>query len=448
MAANHLGTPSSHDGAFGAAESLIAELHGADRAVMSVTGSSGSNQSVLLMLSRLAPDASVLVARNAHHSTIHALMAFGVGFEFLPAGYDAEFEALLPPTPAEVAAALARRPDVRAVLLTSPTYEGLAAHIREIADVVHADDPERLLVVDEAWGSHLAFHEALPTPAIQQGADLVIQSTHKQGGSLQQTGIILWNTARVDSELMVEAHAQWTTTSPSFHLLASIDAAHRELAANGRELLGRSIERTQHLTAQIAEHLPRLEAFTTAKRLDDMRERVAGHDLTKATFALTRYGRGGHDLASALIAEPHNITLEKNGLNTITFLLPFQLPERAEDRAVAALVAELEGALAAPVQERRLPSDPFATLTAAPAVDPSRASRSARRDGELVPVAEAVGRISAEAVEAFPPGIPVLLPGFEVTREAIDYLAEVRDCGGTIHGADPKLTELRVLRGT
>ncbi|MBE2318346.1 hypothetical protein DVA67_020360 [Solirubrobacter sp. CPCC 204708] len=439
-----LGTPSSHDGAFGAAENLIAELHGADRAVMSVTGSSGSNQAVLLMLSRLAPDATVLVARNAHHSTIHALMAFGVGFEFLPAGYDTTFGALLPPSPQEVARALERRPDARAVLLTSPTYEGLAARVGEIAEVVRAGDPDRLLVVDEAWGAHLAFHEQLPTPAVQQGADIVIQSTHKQGGSLQQTGIILWRETRVDSALMAEAHEHWQTTSPSFHLLASIDAAHRELAVDGRDLIAASIERTDRLNTLVAERLPGLERFVTPERLEALSDRVDGFDRTKTTFALTAYGRRGHELSDRLI-DAHGVTLETAGLNTIMFLFPFQLPERAEERAVDALVAELEGELAEPGTPPRLPSDPFATLSSAPDSDPSAASRAAYRDGVTLDVTEAIGRISAAAVEAIPPGIPVLLPGFRVTREAVEYLREVRSCGGKVTGVDPGVTQLRVL---
>jgi arginine decarboxylase len=438
----HLGTPTAHDGAFGAAELLIAEVQGADRAIMSVTGSSGSNQAVVLMLARLAPDTVVLVARNAHHSTINALVAFGVAFEFLPAGYDHEFEALLPPTAAEVAAALRKRPDARAVWLTSPTYEGLAARIEDIAGVVHADDATRILIVDEAWGAHLAFHEALPRPALACGADLVVQSTHKQGGSLQQTGVILWNEARIDSNLIVDAHAQWTTTSPSFQLLASIDAAHRELATRGHELLEGSIERTEHLNVQVVEFVPGLRRFATPERLETLSERVAGYDHTKTCFALTEFVPSGHDLADRLISE-HSITVEKSGLNTVMFLTPFQLPEGAEERVARAMAAELNG------RERNtarsLPPDPFATLATAAEVSPSRAARLAVRDGARIATADAVGRVCAETVEAYPPGIPVLLPGFPVTAQAVEYLTAVRACGGTIHGEDPTLRTIRVI---
>jgi arginine decarboxylase len=438
----HLGTPSAHDGAFGAAERLIAEVQRADRAIMSVTGSSGSNQAVALMLSRLAPDTTVLVARNAHHSTINALVAFGVAFAFLPTGYNAEFEALLPPTPDDVAEALRQCP-ADAVWITSPTYEGFAAHTDRIADVVHADNPDRLLIVDEAWGSHLAFHEGLPQPALASGADLVVQSTHKQGGSLQQTGVILWKESRIDSDLMVDAHGQWTTTSPSFPLLASIDAAHRELATRGRELLERSIERTECLNALAAERLPDLQRFATSDRLKALADRVAGHDPTKTSFALTAFDVTGHDLADRLITDRYRVTVEKSGLNTIMFLTPFQLPEGAEKRAVSALAALLTGREQRRVRE--LPPDPFAALATSPEVSPSVTARSAMRNGERVPSTDAVGQICAETVEAYPPGIPVLLPGFRVTASAIDYLQAVRACGGTIHGADPTADTTRVI---
>src|SRR6185369_7782189 len=116
-----------------------------------------------------------------------------------------------------------------------------------------------LVIVDEAWGGHLNFHPELPAAAMAAGADVCVQSTHKLAGGLQQTGIIHWHTGRVDSELMEEAYREYVTTSTSYHLLGSADAAVRTLAADGEQALGASIRRTRRLKAELRERLPDLD---------------------------------------------------------------------------------------------------------------------------------------------------------------------------------------------
>ena len=205
---------------FGEAERFAAAAQGADRTMFSVHGSTGSNFVVLRMLALERPDALVLVARNCHHSTINAIKGYGLDFRFLPSPYDAEFEAVLPPSVDQVLGGLARYPEALAVIYTSPTYEGLCANTGAIAEAVHAASGHAILFVDEAWGGHLHFHPELPPSAMDGGADIAVQSTHKLAGGLQQTGLIHWREARVDSELMEEAFREYVTTSPSYHLLA------------------------------------------------------------------------------------------------------------------------------------------------------------------------------------------------------------------------------------
>jgi arginine decarboxylase len=181
-------------------ERFAAAAQGADRTMFSVHGSSGSNWSVLRALALERSDALVLVARNIHHSVINALKAFGLDFRFLPTPYEPRFEALMPPSVEQVRLGLARYPEALAVLYTSPTYEGLAAHTAAIADVVHATSEHAMVIVDEAWGGHLHVHPELPRSAMAAGADVCVQSTHKLAGGLQQTGLIHWREGRADSE--------------------------------------------------------------------------------------------------------------------------------------------------------------------------------------------------------------------------------------------------------
>jgi arginine decarboxylase len=163
---------------------------------------------------------------------------------------------VLPPSVEQIAEGMRRSPDALAVLYTSPTYEGLTADTRGIVDAVHSVSDAAMVIVDEAWGGHLHFHPALPDSAMASGADVCVQSTHKLAGGLQQTGLLHWREGRVDSELMEEAYREYVTTSPSYHLLASADAAVRTLAAQGEEALGRAIERTDALKAGLRAALP------------------------------------------------------------------------------------------------------------------------------------------------------------------------------------------------
>ena len=236
---------------------------------------------------------------------------------------------MLPPSVDQVLGGLARYPEALAVIYTSPTYEGLCANTGAIAEAVHAASGHAILFVDEAWGGHLHFHPELPPSAMDGGADIAVQSTHKLAGGLQQTGLIHWREARVDSELMEEAFREYVTTSPSYHLLASADAAVRSLAATGRDALGVCIRRTEAFQALLAERLPRLRQLDAPGVLDRHREHVAGCDKVKTTIALTAYDISGFAVSEALVER--GIVVEKAGVNTVTFITTFQLEEAAID---------------------------------------------------------------------------------------------------------------------
>src|SRR5512141_1697272 len=166
ISAGFFGTLVAHTGVFGEAERFAAQAQGADRTMFSVHGSSGSNWIVLRMLAMERQDGLILVARNIHHSIINAIKAFGLDFRFLPAPYDARFEAVLPPSVEQIMSGFQRHPEALAVIYTSPTYEGLAANAADIAATVHEFSPTAVVIVDEAWGGHLHFHPELPPSAM------------------------------------------------------------------------------------------------------------------------------------------------------------------------------------------------------------------------------------------------------------------------------------------
>jgi arginine decarboxylase len=443
ISAGFFGTLVDHTGIFGEAERFAAAAQGADRTMFSVHGSSGSNWIVLRALALERQDAQVLVARSIHHSIINALKAYGLDFRFLPTPYEPRFEALLPPSVEQVAEGLRRVPEALAVLYTSPTYEGLCADTRGIASCVHAMSPAAMVIVDEAWGGHLQFHPSLPDSAMASGADVCVQSTHKLAGGLQQTGLLHWREGRVDTELMEEAYREYVTTSPSYHLLASADAAVRTLAAVGEEALGRAIERTEGLKAGLRASLPDLDWMDDAAWLASVRAHAPGWDLVKTTVGLSRYSLSGYEVARRLVER--GIVIEKAGVQTITLIATFQLRESAVPETVAALADILGGAVLPDGARSRLTGNPFAAIDDRPVMHPYWARRYAKSIGHELPLREAIGKVAAEEIEVYPPGIPVILEGFRVSADAVEYLLEARDKGGSIVARDTSLATLRVL---
>jgi arginine decarboxylase len=443
ISAGFFGTLVDHTGVFGEAERFAASVQGADRTMFSVHGSSGSNWVVLRALALERQDAQVLVARSIHHSIINALKAYGLDFRFLPTPYEPRFEALLPPSVEQVAEGLRRVPEALAVLYTSPTYEGLCADTRGIAECVHGASSHAMVIVDEAWGGHLAFHPALPDHAMASGADVCVQSTHKLAGGLQQTGLLHWREGRVDSELMEEAYREYVTTSPSYHLLASADAAVRTLATVGEEALGRAITRTEALKEGLRASLPDLDWMDDAAWLSSVRAHAPAWDLVKTTVGLSRYSLSGYEVARALV--DRGIVIEKAGVQTITLIATFQLRPEAVSETVAALVDILAGSVLAGGARQPMPANPFAAVDDRHVMHPYWARRYAKSIGHELPLREAIGKVAAEEVEVYPPGIPVILEGFRVSADAVEYLLEARDKGGSIVARDTSLATLRVL---
>jgi lysine decarboxylase len=443
ISAGFFGTLVDHTGIFAEAEQFAARAQGADRTMFSVHGSSGSNWIVLRALALERSDALILVARNIHHSVINAIKAFGLDFRFVPTPYEPRFEAVLPPSADDVLDALARYPEALAVLYTSPTYEGLAADTRAIARAVHAASDQAMVIVDEAWGGHLHFHPDLPDSAMASGADICVQSTHKLAGGLQQTGLIHWRTGRVDSELLEEAYREYVTTSPSYHLLASADAAVRTLAARGRAELDKAIERTLELKSALQARVPDLDRMDDPAWLASHADRIVGGDLVKTTVGLSRYDLSGYDVAKALVER--GIVIEKAGVHTITLITTFQLASDAVADTVDALGDILDGHCLPGGAREPMPANPFSAIDDKPVIHPYHARRYAKSIGHEVPLDQAVGKVAAEEVEVYPPGIPVILEGFRVSADAVQYLVEARDAGGSIVARDTSLATLRVL---
>ncbi|MDA8067786.1 MAG: DegT/DnrJ/EryC1/StrS family aminotransferase [Actinomycetota bacterium] len=422
------------------AERLAAEAYGAARCWFLTNGATQGNHALCLAL---AGDGShVLLQRNSHASMIDGLVLSGGLPRFVAPEYDPELGMAHGVTPEALEAALAQGGPYAAAFIVSPTYYGMAADVEGCAEVAHrAGVP---LVVDSAWGAHFGFHAALPPSALALGADAMLASTHKIVGSLTQSAMLLVGHGdRVDVQAIARAIRLVRSTSPSSLLMASLDAARRQLAVHGELLLDRTIRAAARARAAI-QQIP--GCALVGEQLVG-RPGIAGWDPLRIVIDVRGTGRTGYQVAAALRAS-YDIHLELATHATVVLVLGIGQPVEPLDRVAHDLAESLRRV--APAAGPAGPAADHSVLTkppAEPAAEPVVAPRAAFLGrSEAVAVKHAVGRISTEAIAGYPPGVPTLLPGELVTAEVVAYLQALVLAGARLHGAaDPSFRTLRVL---
>ncbi len=415
------------------AERLAAEAYGAGRTWFLTNGATQGNHALCLALA--PPGERVVLQRNSHASLIDGLVLSGGVVGFVVPEYDSELGVAHGVTPEALERALAQTPGARAAFVVSPTYYGMAADIEGCTRVAHAAGAA--LVVDGAWGAHFGFHPDLPESPLRLGADAMLASTHKIVGSLTQSAMlhVAWN-GLVDPGAVARAVRLVRSTSPSSLLLASLDAARRHLAVHGEDLLDRTLVASAH--ARVA-----IDAVPGCSVVGGElvgRPGVAGWDPLRIVIDVRGTGCTGYEVSAALRAS-YDIHIELATHTTMVLVLglgsdPEPLERFAHD------LAETVPRIARAGESRAVPLPPLA-IEHGTVVSPREAFLGA---GETVPVEEAVGRISCEAIAGYPPGVPSLLPGELVTTEVIAYLRELTAAGARLHGAaDPSFATIRVL---
>jgi lysine decarboxylase len=416
------------------AERLAAEAYGAHRTWFLTNGATQGNHALALALAPMG--ARVVVQRNSHASLVDGLVLSGGVPGFVAPEYDAELGMAHGVAPEALAQELARAPDARAAFIVSPTYYGMVADIPECAEVAHAAGVP--LVVDQAWGPHFGFHPDLPVGALQLGADAVITSTHKIVGSLTQSAMLhVGASGVVDAGALARAVRLLRSTSPSSLLLASLDAARRQLAIHGEALLHETIA----AAARTREKLAGIEGVAVVGGDFVGRPGIAGWDPLRLVLDVRATGRSGYEVADAL-REAYDVQPELATHATLVFVLgvaesPAALERLAGDIDETVKRIATEGSTAALVR-------PPAALRNEMAVSPRDAFLG---ESEPVAVEAAVGRVSCESIAGYPPGIPALLPGELITAETVAYLRELVTSGARLHGAsDPDFRTVQVLR--
>ncbi|MEV0980140.1 ornithine decarboxylase [Streptomyces sp. NPDC049915] len=417
------------------AEKLMADAVHAEHTFFTTCGSSLSVKAA--MLSVAGPHEKLLVGRDAHKSVVSGLVLAGIEPVWVEPRWDAERHLAHPPAPEDFARAFAAHPDAKGALVTSPTPYGACADLRGIAQVCHG---RRLpLIVDEAWGAHLPFHPDLPSWAMDAGADICVTSIHKMGSGLEQGSVFHVQGDLVPPQLLKNRSDLLGTTSPSVLIYAGLDGWRRQMALRGRELMGGALELAAEVRGAIEEidglHVNDRDDFCGAGLADDFDPLPTIIDISG--IGVTGY-RAADWLREHREVEMHLVDHRRIGAQ-IT---------HGDDR-------ETTGELLAALKElARIAPD----LRDAPEVDvPSPAELRLEQvalprdaffgSAEDVPVAEAAGRIAAEMITPYPPGIPAVLPGERLTEPVLRYLRTGLGAGMYLPDpGDPELESVRVVK--
>ncbi len=419
---------------FQRAEQLAAAAYGADRTWFLTNGATQGNHALCLALAPLG--AKVVAQRNSHASVVDGLVLSGGVPTFVAPEYDADLGMAHGVAPERLAEALRATPDARAAFIVSPTYYGMCADVAGCAEAAHAAGVP--LVVDQAWGSHFGFHPDLPPSALAQGADAVLTSTHKMSGSLTQSAMLhIAPTGRIDPDAIARTLRLLRSTSPSSLLMASLDAARRQLAVHGEALLHETLRAIAAAREHIAAKAP---GVAVVDRAFVGRPGIADWDPLRIVLDVRGTGRTGYEVAAALRGA-YDLQTELATQATMVLVVGLAESPVALER-VAGDLDEVVKRLEAEGTTRPVVAPPAARGQQM-SVSPREAFLGA---SEVLPVQEAVGRISCESIAGYPPGIPALLPGERITAGTVAYLRDLVAAGARLHGAsDPSFGRITVL---
>jgi len=408
------------------AQELVADAYESHASFFSIHGTSGAIQAMILAV--VNDGDKIIVPRNVHKSVTSGIILSGAVPVFMEPEIDKKLGIAHGVKPETVEKTLKENPDAKAVLIINPTYYGVATDIKKIADIVHSYDIP--LIVDEAHGPHLAFSEKLPMSALKAGADICAQSTHKIIGSLTQGSLLHVKSKYVDPKRVQQILNLMQTTSPSYIIMASLDCARRQIALEGKDLLQKTIELCKYTRDEINK-IPGFYCFG---------EEVLGKpgsysfDPTKLTISSRELGITGFEL-DMILADKYHIQMELSDFYNVLAVGSFGDTKEGMDRLLSALKE-----ISNDYYGKKESVQDFLDIPAIPRkiLNPREAFYS---DKISIPLNESIGKISGEFLLAYPPGIPVLCPGEEITQEVVDYVHDLKRANLYVQGTEDLTVE-------
>ena len=410
-------------------QNRAAKIYGADESFYLV---GGSTCGILSAVSAAVADGGhILIARNCHKSVYHGIYLKNLTVSYLYPKVLEEYDICEAVSPEDVRTALEKEPDIGTVLLVSPTYEGRIADIGAIARIVHERGIP--LIVDEAHGAHLGFHEAFAQNSCRLGADLVIHSVHKTLPALTQTALLHVNGNLVDRRLLLRFLHIYQSSSPSYVLMASIDNALRLMEEEGKKRMEEFVRRWKHM-------LERLEA---CRFLEFLPQQNGKQDIGKLVISVRKIDLSGQQLYDMLLQEYHLQLEMAAGSYALAMFTMADTGEGFERMADALL--EIDSRCGRKYEPVLCGIPAGENVSAAGilsgGIRPLLSLRAAipfaqawNMPLEVCPLDRCAGRLAGEFINLYPPGTPVAVPGEVLTEEWIGQIRILLTQGLSVQG--------------
>ena len=412
------------------AEQLAAEAFGAAYAFLMVGGTTSAVQSMILSCCKAGD--KIILPRNVHRSAINALVLCGAKPVYVNPDVDQHLGISLGMKVEQVKEAIRENPDAVAVFVNNPTYYGICSDLRTIVETAHEYGMK--VLVDEAHGTHFYFGDDFPANAMKAGADLSSVSMHKSGGSLTQSSFLLLGPG-MQAGYIRQIINLTQTTSASYLLLSSLDISRRNLALRGKE----AFSRVASLAEYAREEINKIGGYYAFGKEMINHDSIFDFDPTKLSVHTLDIGLAGIEVYD-ILRDDYDIQIEFGDLGNMLAYLSIGDRKQEVERLVSAL-ADIK---------RRYQKDKTGMLSQeyiSPRVVMTP-QESFYAEKESLPVTEAAGRVCSEFVMCYPPGIPILAPGEEITDKIIEYILYAKEKGCSMTGPeDEKIERLNVVKG-
>jgi len=410
-------------------QKLTADAFHAERAYYLVNGTTSGIHAMIM--ATMNPGQEIILPRNVHRSVFSGLILSGANPVYVPVKFNSDFGLTTNVSVNDVKLTLERSPHARAVLLVNPNYYGIASDIREIVKISH--EMNCIVLADEAHGCLFGFYDELPPSAMEAGADICAVSTHKTGGSLTQSSLLLVKSKKIIHENIQDVLNILQSTSASYLLLTSIELARKQLALYGKEMISKNLD----LVRYARDEVKKIDGLSPlcVEHLNDCSDLFL--DETKLVINVHELGVTGFEVEK-ILREEYQIQIELSDSNYILAIVTFADEKESIDSLVSALKEiSINRKRKNELKEIILPEIPEVII------NPREAFNAKKRK---ILISEAENHLSGEMLMLYPPGVPILCPGELITKEIVDYIHFLKSQDCNLHGtADPDVDYLRVL---
>ena len=418
-----------------AAQDLTANLYGADCCWFSINGTTALIEA--MVMGTVGPDETIIIPREAHRSVISGLVLSGAKPVYMGCQFDERWGIPLGVSLDDAVKTMDEHPEAKAILLVYPNYYGVGVDIVNIVKEAHKRG--LIVLVDEAHGPHLPFSENLPIEAVAAGADLVAQSTHKSVGSLTQTSWLLGQGDKINQRRITQMHQMLQSTSPNYIFLASLDMARHQLATGGKKLVSSTVDLSLYLRSE----LNKIPGITTME-YTDIQDRVVNYDCTKVLIDAKDLGLTGVEFERIL--RDYHIEVELVQAHHVLVLITIGDTKESVTALIQAVQAISDTVLSKSPESSNKGNDNLHNRSKDSAVLPEPIVSVTPRNAmyanrEQVWLQDALHRIAGETIAYYPPGIPCVAVGEEISDSVLQYIENRKALGYVPNGADDMTLE-------